>query len=63
MEQQAQIIEDYYRVLKGLSPQKNGGTRKSAADYAPYVVQLKAAGPFRWPPTSQRVYSSLSRPL
>ena len=67
MEQQAQIIEDYYRVFKGLSPQRNGGPRKSTSDYLPdylpYVAQLKAAGAFRWPPVSSRVYSSLSRPL
>jgi len=63
MEQQAQIIEDYYRVFKGLPPEKNVGTRKSEADYLPYVVQLKAAGAFRWPPTSPRVVNSLERPL
>jgi len=44
MEQQAQIIEDYYRVFKGLPPEKNVGTRKSEADYLPYVVQLKQRG-------------------
>jgi hypothetical protein len=63
MEQQAQIIQDYYRVSKGRSPERNGGSRKSAGDYLPYVAQLKAAGPFRWPSVSSRVYSSLSRPL
>ena len=67
MEQQAQIIEDYYRVSKGLPPERNGGPRKNVADYLPdylpYVAQLKAAGPFSWPPVSTRVYSSLSRPL
>ncbi len=51
MEQQAQIIEDYYRVFKGLAPEKNDGTRKSVGDYLPYVAQLKTAGAFRWPPT------------
>ncbi len=50
MEQQAQIIEDYYRVSKGLTPEKkNVGTRKSLSDYAPYVAQLKAAGKFQQP--------------
>jgi hypothetical protein len=50
MEQQAQIIEDYYRVSKGLPPEKkNVGTRKSLSDYAPYVEQLKAAGRFQQP--------------
>jgi hypothetical protein len=66
MEQQAQIIQDYYRVSKGLSPQKhNVGTRKSESDYLPYVAQLKAAGAFRWPPVNTRVHAtnSLSRPL
>jgi hypothetical protein len=49
MEQQAQIIEDYYRVSKSLAPDKNVGTRKSVADYLPYVSQLKVAGPFQSP--------------
>jgi hypothetical protein len=63
MEQQAQIIQDHYRVSKGLTPEKNTGTLTSAGDYAPYVAQLKAAGQFRWPPPSSHVFSSLSRPL
>jgi hypothetical protein len=49
MEQAAAIIEDYYRVSKGLAPDNNVGTRKSVGDYLPYVTQLKAAGPFSWP--------------
>jgi hypothetical protein len=51
MEQQAQIIQDYYRVLKGLPPEPhyNVGTRKSLSDYQPYVDQLKSAGPFQSP--------------
>jgi hypothetical protein len=49
MEQAAAIIEDYYRVSKGLPPDNNEGTRKSPSDYAPYVAQLKGAGEFRWP--------------
>ena len=53
MEQQAQIIEDYYRVSKGLAPEKNVGTRKSVGDYLPYVAQLKSAGAYRWPPTGR----------
>jgi hypothetical protein len=53
MEQQAQIIEDYYRVFKGLGPEKNSGTRQSLGDYLPYVAQLKTAGAFRWPPTGR----------
>jgi hypothetical protein len=49
MEQQAQIIQDYYRVSKGLSPEPsyNVGTRKSLSDYQPYVDQLKSAGSFQ----------------
>jgi hypothetical protein len=49
MEQQAQIIQDYYRVLKGFAPEpgNNVGTRKSLSDYLPYVNQLQAAGPFQ----------------
>ena len=51
MEQQAQIIQDYYRVLK--TPSAGGGhnvgTRKSLSDYQPYVDQLKSAGPFSSP--------------
>jgi hypothetical protein len=54
MEQQAAIIEDYYLVSKGLTPDSNVGTRKSVADYAPYVAQLKNAGAFRWPVTGRR---------
>jgi hypothetical protein len=49
MEQQAQIIQDYYRVLKGLDVESrssdpgqkyNSWTRKSLSDYQPYVSQL-----------------------
>src|SRR6202044_1216013 len=56
MEQQAQIIQDYYRVLKGLDVESrssdpgqkyNSGTRKSLSDYQPYVSQLQSAGPFQ----------------
>jgi hypothetical protein len=47
MEQQAQIIQDYYLVSKTWSPQKNVGTRKGLSDYLPYVDQLKSAGPFQ----------------
>jgi hypothetical protein len=49
MEQQAQIIQDYYRVSKGLAPEKNVGRRKGLSDYAPYVARLKAAGKFEQP--------------
>jgi hypothetical protein len=49
MEQQAAIIEDYYLVSKGLTPDNNEGTRKSKADYLPYVAQLKTAGAFQKP--------------
>jgi len=52
VEQQAAIKEDYYLVSEGLPPESNVGTRKSSPDYVPYVAQLKAAGPFRWPPTN-----------
>lgn len=54
MEQCAAIIEDYYRVFKGLAPESNEGTRKALSDYLPYVAQLKAAGPFRWPPAGRK---------
>jgi hypothetical protein len=56
MEQQAQIIQDYYRVLKGSDPESrssdwtkkyNVGTKKSLSDYQPYVSQLQSAGPFQ----------------
>ena len=53
MEQQAAIIEDYYRVFKHLAPDSNVGTRRTEGDYAPYVAQLKAAGAFRWPSTGR----------
>jgi len=49
MEQAGAIIEDYYRVSKGLEPENNKGTRKLLSDYAPYVAQLKAAGAFQRP--------------
>jgi hypothetical protein len=42
MEQQAQIIQDYYLVSKNWSPENNVGTRKGLNDYLPYVDQLKA---------------------
>ncbi|MBV8796402.1 MAG: hypothetical protein JO136_15835 [Hyphomicrobiales bacterium] len=56
MEQQAQIIQDYYRVLNGADVETrssnwrekyNSGTRKSLTDYQPYVAQLQSAGPFQ----------------
>ena len=63
-EQQAAIIEDHYRVSKGLAPTKeNIGPRKSAADYAPYVLQVKGAGAFGWPQKSSRIGTPLERPL
>ena len=55
MEQQAQIIQDYYRVLKGSDPESrssdwtkkyNVGVKKALTDYQPYVGQLQSAGPF-----------------
>jgi hypothetical protein len=49
MEQQAAIIEDYYRVFRHLAPENNQGTRQSLSDYEPYVAQLKAAGAFQRP--------------
>ena len=49
MEQEAAIIEDYYRVSKGLAPASNTGTKNQLSDYAVFVAQLKSAGPFRWP--------------
>jgi len=54
MEQQGRIIEDYYRVTHRLQPRSNEGTRKEPAHYQPYVDQLKAAGPFEWPPTVRK---------
>jgi len=50
LEQQAAIIEDYYFVSRSAEPGNNVGTRKSQADYEPYVQQLRDAGPFRDPP-------------
>lgn len=52
LEQQAAIIEDYYRVFKLMLPDSNIGTRRSLGDYTPYVAQLKTAGPFQWPVTN-----------
>ena len=49
MEQAGAIIEDYYRVSKGLEPENNKGKRKLLNDYAPDVAQLKAAGAFQRP--------------
>jgi hypothetical protein len=63
MEQAAAIIEDYYRVSKGLAPDNNEGTRKSLSDYAPYVAQLKAAGPFRWPSTGRKMRDNIGNKI
>jgi hypothetical protein len=54
MEQQAAIIEDYYRVWKGLTPENNIGMRANLSAYAPYVLQLKSAGRFQWPPEGRK---------
>jgi hypothetical protein len=63
-EQQGAIIQDHYRLSKGLRPtSRNIGTRKSAADYAPYALQLKGAGAFHWPKIMPRIGTSLERPL
>ena len=48
MEQQAAIIEDYYLKSRNRVPDNNIGRRNEVADYAPYVVQLKNVGAFRW---------------
>ena len=63
MEQEAAIIEDYYRVYRGLSPENNEGTRTDLIDYAPYVAQLKAVGAFEKPRARPTKFNSTQRPL
>jgi hypothetical protein len=45
IEQQAAIIEDWWRIGQSLLPLNNQGTDKSPAAYTPYVDQLRSAGP------------------
>ena len=44
-EQQAAIVADYWYVTKGHSPLKNKGTKKSLADYQPFINQIQLSGP------------------
>jgi hypothetical protein len=44
-EQQAAIIADYWYVTQGHPPQKNNGTKKSLADYQPFINQIQSSGP------------------
>jgi hypothetical protein len=45
IEQQASIIEDWWRVKKGMSPLKNTGSDKSLATYTRFAEQMRNAGP------------------
>jgi hypothetical protein len=45
IEQQASIIEDFWRVVNSLSPLKNIGTNKALSTYNRYVDQVRSAGP------------------
>lgn len=63
LEQQAAIIEDYYRVFKLKDPESNIGARRDVRDYAPYVAQLKNAGPFRWPVTRESKYDNIGNKI
>jgi hypothetical protein len=61
MEQQAQIIQDYYRVLKGLPPEPhyNVGTRKSLSDYSPMWTSSNQRDHFRRPARQARPLTRL----
>ena len=52
IEQQASIIEDFWRVARTppLPPLNNTGTNKSLATYSRYADQVRSAGPPRRPP-------------
>jgi len=44
IEQQAAIIEDFWRIKNGLSPSKNTGSDRSLSTYAKFVEQVQSAG-------------------
>jgi hypothetical protein len=44
-EEQASIIADYWYVLKGYPPKYNTGSKKSVADYRPFILQVQTSGP------------------
>ena len=44
IEQQASIIEDWWRITKHMLPLNNHGADKTLAAYTPFVDQLRNAG-------------------
>jgi hypothetical protein len=46
-EAQAAIVEDYYRMSKGLPAQHNKGSKRALSDYEPFIAQVRASGPPR----------------
>jgi len=44
VEQQAAIIEDYWRITRSLSPLNNNGIDKKLSSYQQFVNQVKGAG-------------------
>jgi hypothetical protein len=45
IEQQASIVEDFWRINEGLSPLRNVGTDKAETTYYRFVEQMRGAGP------------------
>jgi hypothetical protein len=58
-EEQASIIADYWYVSKGYPPKYNIGTKKSVADYQPFILQVQTAGP---PPDAHHTEVYANRP-
>lgn len=59
IEQQASIVADAWYVSIGRAPQKNTGTKNSAADYDPFIKQVRTSGP---PEDLSRTAKYASRP-
>ena len=45
LEQRASIIADFWYISKGYPPKYNNGSKKSLADYQPFIVQVRTSGP------------------
>jgi hypothetical protein len=62
MEQQASIVEDWWRVTNNVSPGANTGTATSLSDYQPFIDQIRASGPPDNPEGSHPVPNSHWKP-
>lgn len=63
IEQQASIIEDWWRILNGLSPQFNIGNDKTVTTYNHFVDQMRGAGPPNKDPVAGLVRKMLPLPF